>query len=341
MAGKLSLRNATEATYGALVCLAFFSEYGEAWKESDQLSVLKQHKNKIKKWLSKFGPCMTRLEALPESLDDLPTELQRTAFPDGHIRGHPSLMSLERLRRMIANFRLRDRKDGQASSLPVSASETIVGQHEGVAQLVTACAGLMRQATNMPASHITEPEPPRVRLYTKSPDPKGSASLLAIKDKEDIGATDSNGGACDKKMTSEQNLTPAQTISILQQELSTIKEASKTGKPKRDTQRMARPAAAKPASLKRPACSADTNDKVKVPRASKSGKETRKTFLRKPSAQASSLSRKEKEAIRKKMLAKIPKAVLLRYATECIVRAGIAPGAQCRAGLREVTHSSL
>ena len=55
-------------------------------------------------------------------------------------------MSLERLRRMIANFRLRDRKDGMASSsLPVSGQES---HAEGVAQLVSACAGLVRQATS-------------------------------------------------------------------------------------------------------------------------------------------------------------------------------------------------
>ena len=83
LAGKLSLRNPTEATYGALVCLAFFAEYGEAWKESDQLSLLKQHKAKIKKWLSKFGPCVTRLETLPESLEDLPPAMQTTIYPDG------------------------------------------------------------------------------------------------------------------------------------------------------------------------------------------------------------------------------------------------------------------
>ena len=49
-----------------------FSEYGEAWKEPEQLSLLKQHKSKIKKWLSKFGPCSTRLATLPESREDLP-----------------------------------------------------------------------------------------------------------------------------------------------------------------------------------------------------------------------------------------------------------------------------
>ena len=108
LAGKLSLRNPTEATYGALVCLAFFAEYSEAWKETDQLSLLKQHKGKIKKWLSKLGPCTTRLCTLPESSEDLPTAMQTILYPDGCKSGHPTVMSLERLRRLIANFRLRD-----------------------------------------------------------------------------------------------------------------------------------------------------------------------------------------------------------------------------------------
>ena len=109
LCGQLSLRNPTEATYGMVVCLAFFSEYGEAWKESEQLALLKQHKSKIKKWLSKFGPCSTRLATLPESREDLPHDMQVVLYPDGYTMGQPSIMSLERLRRLVANFRLRDR----------------------------------------------------------------------------------------------------------------------------------------------------------------------------------------------------------------------------------------
>lgn len=248
LAGKLSLRNPTEATYGALVCLAFFAEYGEAWTESDQLSLLKQQKAKIKKWLAKFGPCVTRLETLPESLEDLPPAMQTTIYPDGCTSGQPSIMSLERLRRMIANFRLRDRKDGMASSsLPVSGQES---HAEGVAQLVGACAGLVRQATSHAASVTTPPEPPRLRLYTKSPDPKGHSSFLAIKDKEDVDRDETVDNAAAQALeVANKAQTPAQAIAALQTGLTT--EAARDRPP---SQRMPRPAAAKSA-LKRPASS--------------------------------------------------------------------------------------
>ena len=98
----------------------------------------------------KVCPCTTRLCTLPESSEDLPTAMQTIIYPDGCQSGHPTVMSLERLQRMIANFRLRDRKDGVAStSLPVRAADSST---DSMVQLMTACAGLCsRLRTMLPA----------------------------------------------------------------------------------------------------------------------------------------------------------------------------------------------
>ena len=134
-----------------------------------------------------------------------------------------------------------------SSSLPVSGQES---HAEGVAQLVGACAGLVSQATSHAASVTTPPEPPRLRLYTKSPDPKGHSSFLAIKDKEDVdrGETVDNAAAQALEVANKAQ-TPAQAIAALQTGLTT--EAARDRPP---SQRMPRPAAAKSA-LKRPASS--------------------------------------------------------------------------------------
>ena len=151
--------------------------------------------------------------------------------------GHPSIMSLERLRRIVANFRLRDRSKGMDASLPVKAPEASV---DGVVQLMTACAGLVKSASS--SSAVSQAEPPRLRLFSKSPDPKGSSSLLAIKDKEE-NAEGVPGDLAPTGTGAKTAPTPAQTISALKTGLSS--------KEKEESQRMARPAAAK-SSLKRP-----------------------------------------------------------------------------------------
>ena len=100
------------------------------------------------------------------------------------------------------------------------------------------------------ASVTTPPEPPRLRLYTKSPDPKGHSSFLAIKDKEDVDRDETVDNAAAQALeVANKAQTPAQAIAALQTGLTT--EAARDRPP---SQRMPRPAAAKSA-LKRPASS--------------------------------------------------------------------------------------
>lgn len=293
--------------------LLFFSEYGEAWKDSEQLSLLKQHKSKIKKWLSKFGPCSTRLATLPESREDLPHDMLGVLYPDGFTMGHPSIMSLERLRRIVANFRLRDRSKGMDASLPVQAPEASV---DGVVQLMTACAGLVKSASS--SSAVSQAEPPRLRLFSKSPEPKGSSSLLAIKDKE-ANVGDVPGDLAPTGTGSEPAPTPAQTISALKTGLSS--------KEKEESKRMKRPAAAK-SSLKRPAAAESSLKRpaaALVPQPSSAVKKkpsssnvalprTKKSSKRKASSKSAVA---DKEARRRLCLSKIPKNVLQSYSSGC------------------------
>ena len=194
------------------------------------------------------------------------------------------------------------------TSPPVRGADSAT---DGMAQLMTACAGLVRQATNN-VNGKQETEPPRVRLYTKSPDPKGSSSLLAIKDKEDEDIEQTVSGDAETREDTPPDKTPAATIAALKKGLTGEAAKEQSSKP------LARPAAA-PSALKRPASSLQKKAQAKgVSKPSSSMKAaSAKQIKTKQKKTAASKSKKDKDARRKLCLSQIPQAVLKRYARGC------------------------
>ena len=70
-ASALGLKNPTEATYGALVALSFYADNAEVWPESEQLRLLRLHKDRMRRWLGKASAATVRLEVLPENPEEI------------------------------------------------------------------------------------------------------------------------------------------------------------------------------------------------------------------------------------------------------------------------------
>eukprot|EP00435_Cladocopium_sp_Y103_P048190 s391_g14.t1 len=299
-AGSLGLKNPTEASYGALVALSFYADKTEFWPESDQVGLLRKHKDRMRRWLQKVPDPSVRLDVLPEKPEDLPASVFQAVFPTGLIPGAPTLMDLGRLRRVIVDFRLRGPKDGLVSSSVPSASS---GQMDAAA-LALAAATLVAR-TQVPREEV---DLPGFRMLNATKEEKKiPAPPLALEDIKAPQVSMEPPVARQQTSRAEEPAeeTPGEAIAALRASLKKTDEGSQ-GKPSvtkvmkkpanqkaKQKKSMARPAAAVKKSLKRPAAAG-----------SKSGQER--------AAESDT-----RNTPREKLFKKIPKYVLERYKTGC------------------------
>ena len=102
--------------------MSFYADNVETWPESQQVKLLRAHKERMRRWLNKAAAASVRLEILPENPEEIPVSLFAAAFPTGLIPGSPEIMDKARLRRVIADFRLRAPKEGMSSMSVLPAS---------------------------------------------------------------------------------------------------------------------------------------------------------------------------------------------------------------------------
>ena len=101
---KLGLRHPTEATYGALLVLSFYSINVEVWYEADKLQLVETHKGRMKKMLQQESAPSVVLQRLPTDVSEMPHVLLNAAYPDGFVAGRPSLLSQEKILHLIVSF---------------------------------------------------------------------------------------------------------------------------------------------------------------------------------------------------------------------------------------------
>ena len=181
-AATLGLKNPTEASYGALVALSFYADNVEAWPESDQVKLLRAHKERMRRWLNKAAAASVRLEILPENPEEIPVSLFAAAFPTGLIPGSPEIMDKARLRRVIADFRLRAPKEGMSSMsvLPASGQVDPAALVHAAATLVARVQTQSRQTeVDIPGFRMLEPRDAKVTV---------AAPALALEDTKPVAA---------------------------------------------------------------------------------------------------------------------------------------------------------
>ena len=52
--------------------LSFYADNAEVWPESDQVKLLRAHKERMRRWLNKAAATSVRLEILPENPEEIP-----------------------------------------------------------------------------------------------------------------------------------------------------------------------------------------------------------------------------------------------------------------------------
>ena len=299
-AATLGLKNPTEASYGALVALSFYADNVEAWPESDQVKLLRAHKERMRRWLNKAAAASVRLEILPENPEEIPVSLFAAAFPTGLIPGSPEIMDKARLRRVIADFRLRAPKEGMSSMsvLPASGQVDPAALVHAAATLVARVQTQSRQTeVDIPGFRMLEPRDAKVTV---------AAPALALEDTKPVAAATQPCEAKEELPDKVESETcgPQAAIAALRGELKKKgkgvpgrnAEVTPSKKPairsKAKCKGMARPAACVKKILKRPAAVA-------------------------ASSSAGSMSEGGYNDRRETLLKKIPKDVLQRYKGGC------------------------
>ena len=260
-AARLGLKNPTEASYGALVALSFFADNLKVWPELEQVKLLRTHKERMRRWLTKAPAASVRLEVLPDNPSEIPVPLFTAVFPEGLVPGVPDIIDIARLRRVIADFRLRGRKDGDYPTPSVSTS----GQLDAAA-LVQAAASLVASVHKQ--SRQNDVDLPGFRMLdVRKEEQKGASTSLALQDGQRVVAAAQPSEAMEGNIErcEDQACTPKDAIAALREELKlkgtgahgkdaetmSRKKPATCGKGKK--KEMAKPAACVKKTLKRPA----------------------------------------------------------------------------------------
>ena len=309
---KLGLRHPTEATYGALLVLSFYSINVEVWYEADKLQLVETHKGRMKKMLQQESAPSVVLQRLPTDVSEMPHVLLNAAYPDGFVAGRPSLLSQEKILHLIVSFPLRKTNRAKPSALSTASAagasdaRMLSAAMNALANVSTAI--MQQQQQQQRATEVSLPGFKMLKSPSKSagaPSASGHASgPLALEDpkhcvdKDLAGSVNKESEVIEVIVSKEQAMlmSPRSTIAALKDQIP--KPASEVTQETRKAPAKKQPVkkhTAKSSSMRRPAAAHQV--------------------LRRPAAAVSAVS--DRQGRRDALLRTIPQNVLDRFKGGC------------------------